>query len=129
MSDTVEAGGLQFLVENRAGEKDGGPTMRVLANLDGKPVQLLRFDMFRVSPHYHYAPAGGKNLRYDIDPLLLDDGIGWATQLVSTKLAPLLEKAGYPALATPATIAAVKQAMPEIERRWRAQREEAEDSP
>jgi hypothetical protein len=121
MADTVEAGGLEFLLENRAGEKDGGPSMQVLANVDGKPVQLLRFDMFRISPHYHYGPAGGINLRYEVDPLTFDDGIAWAIGLVSRKLPQMIEKAGHGALAARVPLPEVAKALPEIERRWRAQ--------
>ena len=119
--DIVEAGGLEFLLEDRAGEKDGGPSMQVLANVDGKRVQLLRFDMFRVSPHYHYGPAGGIDLRYELDPLTLDDGIAWAIGLLAKKLPQMIEKAGHGGLAERVPLPEVTKALPEIERRGRAQ--------
>src|SRR5262245_39826220 len=121
MSETIAAGGLEFLVENRvAGEgKDGGPTLRVRATVDGASVQLLRFDMFRIEPHYHYAPGSAAAQRYDLDPLTIDDGISWVIGLVSRKLPELLAKAGHASLATPATVSAVVKSLPDIERRWR----------
>jgi hypothetical protein len=122
MGETITAGGLEFYVENRmqGGDRDGGPTMRVNSTVDDTKVELLRIDMFQVQPHYHYAP-GGKNLRYDLDPLIIDDGIGWAISLVGRKLPQMLEKAGYEQLASPGNLEAAQKALPEIERCWRAQ--------
>ncbi len=88
--------------------------------MDGNRVQLLRFDMFRVQPHYHYAPNGA-NLRYNLDPLIIDDGIGWVMSLFERKLPALVAKAGYESLVTDETSAAVAKMLPEIERRWRTQ--------
>lgn len=119
MSETIVAGGLEFVVENRSQGKDGGPSLRVYGSVEGNRTQLLRFDMFREQPHYHYDPAG-RDLRYDLDPLTLDDGIGWVIGLLSAKLPALLTKAGQADLAAPGTVAAATAALPEIERRWRS---------
>jgi len=118
---TISAGGLEFFLENRGGrdDGDGGPSLQVLGDVNGEKVQLLRFDMFRNCPHYHYAPDG-RNQRYDLDPLIIDDGMGWALGLIGRRLPALLAKAGQPALATTETISAVNRALPDIERRWRA---------
>jgi hypothetical protein len=124
MSETIKAGDLDFHLENREqGEgRDGGPTMRVTSHIGSRNVELLRIDMFRMKPHYHYDPGPeGKNLRYDLDPLLIDDGIDWAVSFVSKKLPQMLEKAGYPQLATSANIEAAAKVMPEVEKTWRAQ--------
>ncbi|MSQ28511.1 MAG: hypothetical protein EXR51_10300 [Dehalococcoidia bacterium] len=124
MGEIITAGDLQFFVENRmqgTGE-DGGPTMRVNAMVSPDRVELLRIDMFRVQPHYHYDPRG-KNLQYQLDPLTIDDGIGWAIGLVTRKLPQMLEKAGHPELATPGNLTAAAEALPEVERRWRAEGE------
>ena len=124
MSETIKAGELDFHLENREqGEgHDGGPTMRVTSHIEGKNREILRIDMFRVKPHYHYDPGPeGKQLRYDLDPLLIDDGIDWAISLVGRKLPQMLEKAGFPQLATPINIEAATKLLPEIEKTWRAQ--------
>lgn len=119
MGETITAGGLEFFMENRTSAQDGGPSLRVFGMVDGQKVQLLRFDMFRVQPHYHYAPTG-QNLRYDLDPLTMDDGIGWVISLLSRKLPQMLAKAGYEGLVSAHDSAAIAAALPEIERRWRA---------
>ena len=118
MAETIEAGGLHFFFENRATSSDGGPSLQVRAQVEGKTVQLLRFDMFYKQPHYHYAP-NGTNIRYDVDPLTLDDGIGWAIGLLRAKLPQLLVKAEYPQALSPDLTAAALAALPEIEAAWR----------
>lgn len=119
MAETITAGGLDFRIENRRVGEDGGPSMQVLADVNGERVQVLRFDMFDKVPHYHYAPTG-KNERYNLDPLTIDDGIGWVITLLSAKLPQVVAKAGYETLATETTTQAVVKELPEIERRWRA---------
>jgi len=121
MGETIAAGGLEFHVENRAVAQDGGPSMQVYGTVDGERVQLLRFDMFQKIPHYHYAPMGA-NLRYDLDQLTLDDGIGWTMGMLATKLPQMIAKAGYEKLAAAESLRDAVSAVPEIERRWRAQR-------
>ena len=118
MGETIAVGGLEFSMENRTAGQDGGPSLQVLGIVDGMKVQLLRFDMFQKQPHYHYAPTG-QNLRYELDPLTMDDGIHWVVSLLSHKLAQMVSKAGYEGLATQSNVDAVTTALPEIERRWR----------
>jgi len=120
MTATISAGGLEFFFENRGGrdDGDGGPSLQVLGMVSGQKTQLLRFDMFRICPHYHYEPDG-RNQRYDLDPLIIDDGIGWALGLIGRKLPELLAKAGHASLATPDTVSTVARALPEIEQKWR----------
>jgi hypothetical protein len=120
MGETITAGGLEFHVENRAVSADGGPSMQVYGTVDGQRVQLLRFDMFQKVPHYHYAPLG-TNLRYDLDQLTLDDGIAWTMGMLRTKLPQMVAKAGYEQLAADGRLGEAVAAVPEIERRWRAQ--------
>ena len=121
MTETIEAGAFEFFLENRGNREDGdgGPSLQILSIIDGEKVQLLRFDMFRISPHYHYEPYG-KNLCYSLDPLTLDDSIGWVIGLIRTKFPQLLAKAGHEGLATSADLAAVNVALPNVEQRWRA---------
>ena len=117
MGKTISAGKLEFFVENRAVGEDGGPSIQVLGPIDGKRVQLLRFDMFYKGPHYHYDPEG-KNIRYDVDPLTVDDGIGWVMQLFDRKLPQLIERAGYP---DPNDATSAKQLLGQIEQTWRSE--------
>ena len=121
MMETIKAGAFEFLLENRGNreDEDGGPSLQILSLIDGEKVQLLRFDMFRISPHYHYAPDG-QNIRYALDPLTLDDGVGWVIDLIGKKLPQMLAKAGHQGLATPADLVAVHAILPDVERRCRA---------
>jgi hypothetical protein len=120
MGETITAGTLDFHAETRtAGGGDGGPSLQVWGTSGDSRVELLRFDMFHGQPHYHYAPMG-RNLRYDLDPLTLDDGIGWVMNLLRNRFPQLVAKAGYEELAGPDNVAATAAALPEIERKWRA---------
>lgn len=119
MGETITAGALEFYAEDRKGERDGGPSLQVWGTVDGTRVQIFRFDMFRKAPHYHYAPTGDDQ-RYNLDPLALDDGIGWVVSLLNRKLSPMLAKAGYESLATPDNVRNATAALPEVERKWRA---------
>ena len=65
-------------VDNRSLDNDGGPSVRVFGDVDGKSVQLLRFDCFRKNPHYHYDPAG-KNDMHSIDETSIPDSVSWTT--------------------------------------------------
>jgi hypothetical protein len=91
MGETIVAGALEFHAEDRSTGQ----------------------------PHYHYAPMG-QDLRYNIDPLTLDDGIGWVINLLGSKLPQVLAKAGYEQIATPENVGTAIAALPEVERRWRA---------
>jgi len=124
MAETITAGGLDFFVENRRTGSDGGPSLQVLAGPENEKLQLLRFDMFHRQPHYHYAP-NGKNIRYDLDPLTFDDGMGWAISLLRARLPQLLEKADYAGLTDEARDAALA-ALPQVEAAWRLQKPEEE---
>ena len=121
MAETIAAGGLEFLLENRRVGEDGGPSLQVLTKVEGQPVQLLRFDMFEKQPHYHYAP-NAQNIQYQLDPLALDDGISWTISLIRQKLPQLIAKAGYDGMLSAENVAAAVATLPEIETRWRAQR-------
>lgn len=119
MGETIAAGGLEFFVENRTVGEDGGPSLQVRATVEEQTVQLLRFDMFHKQPHYHYAP-NGQDIRYSVDPLILDDGIGWVISLLRRKLPQLIAKAGYQGIMGWVDQGAVAAALPRIEGRWRA---------
>ena len=119
--ETIKVGGFDFFLEGRGQreDQDGGPSLQILGTSNGAQVQLLRFDMFRINPHYHYAPDG-KNIRYLVDPLTLDDPVSWVFDLIGNRLPQMLAKAGYEELATPANLAAVKTALPNLKQRCRA---------
>jgi len=121
MGETIEAGGLKFFVEDRTVGEDGGPSMQVLATIEGKEVQLLRFDMFHKGPHYHYDP-NGTNLRYDLDPLVLEgDGVHWTMKFFGDNLSRVLAKTGYEKALARIDRGDVFLELPVIEHAWKAQ--------
>jgi hypothetical protein len=121
MSAMVSVGGLDFYFENRRTGNDGGPSLQVIDRGGERPVQLLRFDMFDVQPHYHYDP-NGRDLRFDLDPLTIDDGIGWAIRLLREKLPVMVAKAGREQLLSAEDVIAIRGVLPDIERRWREEK-------
>ena len=92
--ERISAGNVEFHVGTREGGADGGPAIQVRASVDGRDVELLRFDCFRNRPHYHYAPGPG-DTRYYIDPTVVGDSLPWVITQLRTNLGPMLERAGY----------------------------------
>ena len=119
MTESIQAGGLEFQMEHRTVGEDGGPSMFVSGTVDGQQVEVLRFDMFYKVPHYHYGPRV-KNMRYELDPLTHEDPIGWVISQLQSKLPKMVAKAGYEPLGQAIDQGAVIRSLPEIEQRWRA---------
>ena len=117
-----KVGKLSFAVENRTFGKDGGPALRVFGDVDGEPVQVLRFDCFRQDPHYHYDPSG-KNEMHHLDKN--DDNVGWSMTQVRTKLDEMIRTAGYDDLADSVDMDAVRTTADQIEEALRTEPETA----
>ena len=107
-------GGVELHVDNRTLGEDGGPAVRVYGDVDGKSVQLLRFDCFRKNPHYHYDPSG-KNDHRSLDTATVPDSIGWTIEQLGNNLAEMIRTAGYEDVATNVDQAAVAATLPEVE--------------
>ena len=95
--DTVlEAGSVRFGIEFRELGDDRGIAIHVLGDVGDEEVELLTFDCFEEEPHYHYGPRA-KNQRLYLDTTTVPDPLDWALSLFKGgKLAPMLERAGYP---------------------------------
>ena len=76
---TVTAGPITFVVEHRVVAQDGveagGPTVRVLGSDDEH--EYLRFDLFNVSPHYHYEPPAGEERVLMLDTVAEGGEVSW----------------------------------------------------
>ena len=114
----ITAGNIELLVETREGGNDGGPSIQVLATVEGREHQLLRFDCFRNRPHYHYDPMG-RDERYNVDATLIDDSLGWVLGLLRTKLPSMVARAGQPDLASSLDSKSVAAAIDEAEAYFR----------
>ena len=86
----VSLGPLRLVVEHRVLDGDGGPTLRLYeAAADQR--ELLRFDCFERTPHWHLAPWGPDRLTR-LDPA--DDNVAWTLAQLRGDLAGLLSRAG-----------------------------------
>src|SRR4029079_11493301 len=90
----IEAGAVTFVMQYRAQMADQGVTLHVEGQVNGMPQELLRFDCFDQTPHYHYAPLG-KNERRDMDKTTAGNPIGWTLRQLRTPLPAMLEHAGF----------------------------------
>ena len=96
----VEAGSIAFAMRYRddiAG--DEGLCIEVRADVDGEDTELLRFDCFRVAPHYHYGPQGDDE-RLMLDLTAAGDSLEWTLNCFERgRLRPMIERAGYQTVA------------------------------
>jgi len=114
----LEASGLRFAVEYRSTRTDRGPSLQVLGDVDGKEVQLLRFDCFDEAPHFHYDPQG-KNNRIFLNKARVTDPIAWTMDYLCGNVATLVRIAGYGQLASRLDEPALMSAMPAVEKALR----------
>jgi len=114
----LEASGLRFSVEYRNTRTDRGPSLQVLGDVDGKSVQLLRFDCFENEPHFHYDPEG-KNNRIFLNMARVSDPIAWSMDYLQGNFTSLVRIAGYGRLADRLDEAALTAALPGIEKALR----------
>jgi len=81
--------------------------------------ELLAFDCFRDSPHYHYGPRN-KNHRIFWDKTLVPDPLDWTlSQFKSGKLAAMIQRAGYPGVAADLDYGVIESIYPAMAKRAR----------
>lgn len=114
----MEASGLRFAVDYRTTGTDRGPSLRILGEVDGQSVQLLRFDCFESEPHFHYDPQG-VNHRIFLNMARVTDPIAWTMDYLQGNVASLVRIAGYGRLADQLDEAAVTAALPGVEKALR----------
>lgn len=110
----IDAGAISFAIQHRdldggaphgqgAGSAGGsyadqGVCIQVMADVDGKDTEILRFDCFDNSPHYHYGPEKD-NVRILLDTVITGNPIGWTTRQLRGRLPEMIKRAGYEELA------------------------------
>ena len=77
---------------------DQGLCLQVYGDVGGKDTEILRFDCFDQSPHYHYGPEN-HNIRLDMDKTTVGNPLGWTINNLRTKLPTMVRRAGYDDLA------------------------------
>ncbi len=90
----IEAGAVTFALQYRALMPDQGVCIQVVGDVSGAEKELLRFDCFDQSPHYHYAPLE-KNERHNMDKTTAGNPVGWTLRQLRTRLPEMLGHAGY----------------------------------
>ncbi|MBI3327421.1 MAG: hypothetical protein HYZ81_12065, partial [Nitrospinae bacterium] len=114
----VGVGGLCFQVDYRKGATDRGPSLRIFGDVEGKSVQLLRFDCFEHEPHFHYDPDG-KNNQLRMDKTKVSDPIAWTMDYLRGNVSSLIRIAGYGALADHLDEGTLTAALPIVEKALR----------
>ena len=116
---TIGVGELRFNVRyTRARTGDHGPSLRIYGDVEGKPVQLLRFDCFEHEPHFHYDPDG-KNNRIFLNTTRATDPIAWTFDYLRGNFTSLVRIAGYGKLADQLDEAALTATLPGLEKALR----------
>lgn len=110
----IAAGGVRFLIDYRRFGGDQGPSVRVYAEVEGRPVQLLRFDCFDKDPHYHYDPEGQDDHR-KLDSQEVPDPVAWTLAQLAGNLVSMVRTAGYDEIAERIDAEAVEEAVSQIE--------------
>jgi hypothetical protein len=96
----IEAGNIRFGLEFRELAADRGMAIHVLSDVAGQEIELLAFDCFEEGPHYHYGPRN-QDVRIYWDKTLVPDTLHWTLeQFKGGKLPAMIERAGYPSIAT-----------------------------
>lgn len=116
---TIGVSGLRFNVRySNVRTGDRGPSLRIYGDVEGKSVQLLRFDCFETQPHFHYDPEG-KNNQLRMDKANVSDPITWSMDYLRGNVASLVRIAGYSALAEQVDDGMIAAALPTVEKAMR----------
>lgn len=105
---------------------DQGVSIEVASNIDGKSTVLLRFNCFDLERSYTYGPenpalttpgrvGGGMGVQCQIDAITDPNPITWTIGILGGKLPQMLERSGYPSIATATNVAAVQRILPDVE--------------
>ena len=117
--DKVEVGNLKFGLEYRHLPQisDEGMAIHVLADVAGQEVELLAFDCFQKAPHYHYGPRN-EDVRIYWDTTTSGETLRWTLdQFKAGNLRNMIERAGYPTIASAVDEKLLQERLPEIEAR------------
>jgi hypothetical protein len=117
--DLFEAGNISIGLEYRLLPQinDEGMAIHVVSNVAGHEVELLAFDCFQNGPHYHYGPRN-QDIRIYWDTTTSGETLRWTLdQFKAGNLRKMIERAGYPAIASELDESLVQSILPKMERR------------
>ena len=78
---------------------DQGLCVQVYSSIDGEDTEVLRFDCFDQTPHYHYGPEN-HNIRLNMDKTTAGHPLAWTISNLRSRLPAMLRRSGYEDLAT-----------------------------
>lgn len=119
-TDEQRAGSAIADVHDDAFRDDGGLSVHVCDTASRR--ELLRFDCFAVTPHYHYLPVGGGNRAVAFDTDANGEMIPWVATCLLSRLAVMLTRVGAGYLAArldPAAVEAAVTALLARAERWK----------
>ena len=91
--DRMTVGDLSFAVEYRHVGEEQGPSVHVFGDVDGAEQEILRFDCFDRTPHYHYGFSYIDQPQVLMDPAAIGEPLAWVCSRIETRLPALLAKA------------------------------------
>ena len=97
-SVVFNGGAVDITLEYRELMPDQGLCVQVFGKAEGQDTEILRFDCFDQTPHYHYGPAN-HNIRLNMDKTTVGNPFGWTLDNLRTKLPAMIQRAGYEDLA------------------------------
>jgi hypothetical protein len=103
---TLEVGGLEIEVLRREVGDDAGTSIEFFGEVAGQRTQVLRFDCFRLDPHYHMPPSAPGQLA--IEPAKVGDPIEWALACTRERVPEMVRAGGYADLADKLDAAALR---------------------
>ena len=71
----------------------------MFGDVDGADTQILRFDCFEETPHYHYAPDGMDAYHF-MDRAVTPDVVAYTLSQIRDNTKAMVKAAGYPDVAS-----------------------------
>jgi hypothetical protein len=103
----------EIAANKAANLNDGGVSVHVCSSQDRR--EYVRFDCFRIEPHYHYiSTAGDSQEIIKFDTVAHGDMLEWAISRITTRLPEMLHRAGATRLADEVDPAEIEKALPQI---------------
>ena len=117
--DTFAAGNIRFGLEYRLLPQinSEGIAIHVVSDVADQEVELLAFDCFESGPHYHYGPRN-QDIRIYWDTTTSGNTLQWTLdQFKAGNLRNMINRAGYPSIATAVDENLVQSLLPDMEKR------------
>ncbi|MYC30301.1 MAG: hypothetical protein F4X65_09455 [Chloroflexi bacterium] len=119
MEELVQAGAVTFGLQYRTNVgamDDEGICIHVYGNeIEGDDKELLRFDCFRINPHYHYRNKPmDKNDRLELDFTAEGDPLSWTLDKIRNRLPIMLIRCDADGVARSVDQRDVDAALPKI---------------